>query len=87
MSQWLGADRTVIDGPFDETSSFVIGCWLWHVNDMAGAVAWVEPDARPSEIEIRRIDRFHLNDRSFFCCSPHRQTEPAEPISSRPVSD
>ena len=56
-----GADRTVIDGPFEATSSLVAGYWLWDVKDMADAIAWVKrcPNPMPgySEIEIRPIDR------------------------------
>jgi hypothetical protein len=52
-----GSDRTVIDGPFAETRELVAGFWIWQVNDMDEAVAWVKrcpnPMPGPSEIEIR----------------------------------
>lgn len=52
-----GAGRTVIDGPFAATRELVAGFWLWEVNDMDEAVAWVKrcpnPMPGPSEIEIR----------------------------------
>ena len=52
-----GPGRTVIDGPFAATRELVAGFWLWEVNDMDEAVAWVKrcpnPMAGPSEIEIR----------------------------------
>ena len=55
-----GSDRSVIDGPFANTSELVAGFWLWEVKDMDEAVAWVKrcpnPMAGPSEIEIRPID-------------------------------
>jgi len=38
-----GPGRTVIDGPFE----LVAGFWLWEVEDMDEAVAWVE---RPQSI-------------------------------------
>jgi hypothetical protein len=54
-----GPSRTVIDGPFPETSELVAGFWLWQVNDMAEAVEWVKrcpnPMLGPSEIEIRPV--------------------------------
>jgi hypothetical protein len=54
-----GAGRTVIDGPFANTSELVAGFWLWQVKDMAEAVDWVKrcpnPMPGPSEIEIRPI--------------------------------
>jgi hypothetical protein len=54
-----GTNRTVIDGPFAQTSELVAGFWLWEVKDMAEAVAWVKrcpnPMPGPSEIEIRPV--------------------------------
>jgi len=54
-----GADRTVIDGPFPHPRELVAGFWLWDVQDMEEAVAWVKrcpnPMAGPSEIEIRPL--------------------------------
>lgn len=54
-----GADRTVIDGPFAQPRELVAGFWLWTVQDMAEAVAWVKrcpnPMPGPSEIEIRPL--------------------------------
>ena len=54
-----GAGRTVIDGPFAATGELVAGFWLWTVQDMDEAVAWVKrcpnPMPGPSEIEIRPL--------------------------------
>ena len=54
-----GANRSVIDGPFPQTSELVAGFWLWNVKDMDEAVAWVQrcpnPMPGPSEIEIRPL--------------------------------
>jgi hypothetical protein len=54
-----GPGRTVIDGPFAETKEVVAGFWLWEVEDMDEAVAWVKrcpnPMPGPSEIEIRPL--------------------------------
>ena len=54
-----GSGRTVIDGPFAATRELVAGFWLWEVEDMDEAVAWVKrcpnPMPGPSEIEIRPL--------------------------------
>lgn len=54
-----GAGRSVIDGPFAQTSELVAGFWVWTVKDMDEAVAWVKrcpnPMPGPSEIEIRPL--------------------------------
>jgi hypothetical protein len=54
-----GADRRVLDGPFDQTRELVAGYWIWQVADMDEAVAWVKrcpnPMPGPSEIEIRPV--------------------------------
>ena len=54
-----GTRRTVTDGPFAETRELVAGYWLWEVEDMDEAVAWVKrcptPMPGPSEIEIRPL--------------------------------
>lgn len=57
--QFSGTNRTVTDGPFTETKELVAGYWLWQVNSMEEAIAWVKrcPNPMPgdSEIEIRPI--------------------------------
>jgi hypothetical protein len=54
-----GTDRTVIKGPFTPPQERVAGYWLWQVNSMEDAIAWVKrcPNPMPgdSEIEIRPI--------------------------------
>ncbi len=54
-----GPNRTVIDGPFAQTSELVAGFWLWQVKDMDEAMEWAKrcpnPMPGPSEIEIRPI--------------------------------
>jgi hypothetical protein len=54
-----GPNRTVLDGPFPQTSELVAGFWIWQVMDMAEAVEWVKrcpnPMPGPSEIEIRPV--------------------------------
>jgi hypothetical protein len=54
-----GPTRTVVHGPFAQTSGLVAGFWMWEVKDMAEAVDWVKrcpnPMPGPSEIEIRPV--------------------------------
>jgi hypothetical protein len=58
--RFAGGKKTVIDGPFAETKELIAGYWVWQVNSMDEALAWVRrcPDPMPgeeSEIEIRPI--------------------------------
>lgn len=57
--QFSGTNRTVTDGPFTETKELVAGFWIWQVESMEEAIAWVKrcPNPMPgeSEIEIRPI--------------------------------
>jgi hypothetical protein len=54
-----GPNRTVTDGPFTETKELVAGFWIWQVESMEEAIAWVKRCPNPmlsdSEIEIRPI--------------------------------
>lgn len=62
--RFSGTKRTVIDGPFAETSELVAGFWLWQVTSMAEAVEWVKRCPNPfpgeSEVEIRQV--FEVDD-------------------------
>ena len=57
--QFSGTNRTVVDGPFTETKELIAGYWLWQVNSMDEAIAWLKRCPNPmltdSEIEIRPI--------------------------------
>jgi hypothetical protein len=52
-----GSGRSVVHGPFTETSDLVAGFSIWQVKDMEEAVAWARRCPNPipgrSEIEIR----------------------------------
>lgn len=52
-----GPKRTVINGPFPHPGELVAGFWIWNVENMDEAIAWVKrcpnPMPEPSEIEIR----------------------------------
>ena len=57
--KFLGAERTVIDGPFAETKELIAGFWLWQVKSKEEAIAWVKrcpmPHNTETEIEIRQV--------------------------------
>ena len=56
-----GSTRTVIDGPFAETKELIAGFWLWQVQSMAEAIAWVKRcPMSHAEIEIRQV--FEMED-------------------------
>ena len=57
--RFSGMDRIVIDGPFAETKELLAGFWLWKVESMDEAIAWVKrmpqgANPEPFEVEIRR---------------------------------
>ena len=62
--RFSGKDRTVIDGPFAETKELIAGYWLWQVESMEEAVAWLKrcpnPHDEVTEVEIRPV--FELDD-------------------------
>ena len=62
--RFSGANRTVIDGPFEETKELVAGYWILQVKSKAEAIEWIKrcpnPHEEESEIEIRQI--FELED-------------------------
>jgi hypothetical protein len=55
-----GGEKTVIDGPFAETTELIAGFWLWQVKNMDEALEWARrcPDPMPGEegtLEIRPV--------------------------------
>lgn len=52
-----GAKRTVIDGPFPNTTELLSGYWLWQVKSMDEAVEWLKraPFDGGAEIELRPV--------------------------------
>ena len=54
-----GGARTVTHGPFAATTELVSGYWIWQVESLEDAIAWVrqcpDPMPVPSEIEIRPL--------------------------------
>ena len=57
--KFSGATRTVVDGPFPETSQLVAGFWTIEVKSRDEAIEWVKccpnPHEGESEIEIRQV--------------------------------
>ena len=57
--RFSGTNRSVTDGPFTETKELIAGYWIWQVQSMDEAIAWVKrcPNPMPGEsaIEIRQI--------------------------------
>lgn len=58
--RFSGSKRTVIDGPFAETTELVAGFWLIEVKSKAEAIEWVKRAPNPfpgteSEVEIRQV--------------------------------
>jgi hypothetical protein len=55
--QFSGQQRTVIDGPFDETKELIAGYWLWQVKSIEEAVEWLKraPFDGGTEVEIRPV--------------------------------
>ena len=53
---FVGGKKTVTDGPFAETKELIAGFWLWQVNSMDEAVAWLNrAPFQDTEVEIRPI--------------------------------
>ena len=57
--RFSGTRRTVIDGPFPNTTELVAGFWLWQVASMDEAVEWLtrcpNPHDEETEVEIRPV--------------------------------
>jgi hypothetical protein len=57
--RFSGKDRVVNHGPFAGTNDLIAGFWLWQVNSLEEAIAWLKrcpnPHNEESEIEIRQV--------------------------------
>lgn len=54
--QFSGKNRAVINGPFTETKELVAGFWLWQVESMGEAIAWIKRSPfQDGEVEIRPV--------------------------------
>jgi hypothetical protein len=52
-----GKKRTVIDGPFSETTELIAGFWMWQVKSRDEAIEWLKraPFDGGTEIEVRQV--------------------------------
>lgn len=57
--RFSGTERSVIPGPFADKAGLIAGFWIWKVESLDEAIAWVKrcpnPMAGETEVEIRRI--------------------------------
>ena len=62
--RFSGPERTVTQGPFAETKELVAGFWLWKVESLDEAIAWVKrcPNPMPGESEIEIRPLFEAED-------------------------
>lgn len=62
--RFSGSERTVTPGPFSHTEELIAGFWIWKVQSLEEAIAWVKKCPNPmneaSEIEIRPL--FEMED-------------------------
>ncbi|MCL6701636.1 YciI family protein [Pseudomonas sp. T1.Ur] len=67
--QFSGKDRTVVEGPFAQTSELIAGFWMFKVQSLQEAIDWVKRCPNPmisdSEIEIRQIFELEEFGESF----------------------
>ena len=56
-----GEQPTVIDGPFAETKELIAGFWMWQVDSLEDAIAWIKRSPfQDTEIELRPV--FEMDD-------------------------
>lgn len=70
--RFSGKSRTVIRGPFAETSELVAGYWVWQVDSMEEAIEWAKKCPNPmegeeSDLEIRPF--YELEDFAEVDCT------------------
>lgn len=57
--KFSGDTRSMRSGPFGDSNDLVAGFWLWEVDSMDEAVAWLKrcpnPHAEDTEVEIRPL--------------------------------
>ena len=62
--RFSGSSRTVVDGPFPETSQLLAGFWLIQVKSREEAIEWVKrcPNPHEGESEIEILQVFEAED-------------------------
>jgi len=57
--KFSGEERAVRNGPFTDSNDLVAGFWLWEVDSMEDAIAWLKrcpnPHHEDAEVEIRPL--------------------------------
>ena len=57
--RFSGAKRTIVDGPFPDSTELIAGFWLIQVKSKEEAIEWVKripnPDDADTEVEIRQV--------------------------------
>lgn len=58
--RFTGSSRTMLPGPFPDTRDLIAGYWVWEVDSLDDAIAWVKrcPHPHPgtdTEVEIRPL--------------------------------
>jgi hypothetical protein len=57
--RFSGSQRTVVQGPFQETKELIAGFWIFQVESLQACIDWVKRCPNPmlgdSEIEIRQL--------------------------------
>ena len=81
-------ERIVIDGPFAETRELIAGYWLWQVESLEQAVAWLEraPFDDGQELELRPVfkaDDFGVEFTPELRAQEERLRAEVEPRNSR----
>jgi hypothetical protein len=74
-----GASRTVVDGPFAETSELIAGFSIWEVKDMDEAVAWARkaPNVMAGRGEMELRPFYEAEDLADFV-SPEELATPRD---------
>jgi hypothetical protein len=74
---FAGTSRSVVNGPFPNTTEQIAGFWIWQVQSMDEAIEWVKrcPNPMPgeSDVEIRPI--FEAEDFGDALTSEVREQE------------
>jgi hypothetical protein len=59
----------VIDGPFAETKELIAGFWIWRVNSLDEAIAWVKRCPKPEGATEGTIEIRPIFDPEEFCAT------------------
>jgi hypothetical protein len=62
--KFSGDARSVRNGPFTDSNDLVAGFWLWEVDSMEDAVAWLKrcPNPHPEDTEVEIRPLFEAED-------------------------